>query len=278
MLIRLLFALLVLPSPALATVDWTEGFEYAGADNAAKKLAMDAVWSTSCPGTSTIMWPSTTRAHSGTQSLQKHYFGHQPNNASCFMDRYLSAVSKTLWVRYWLYMENFTVDYIGTKLAATYSNGQDPSVNGWGTPWFEMMWGTPNLGMNVRPILLYCGQYQPTGACSTASIDSENVYGGIVPQNQWVCIEAQLIQADPGVDNGVMRQWINGTQTLNKTTQRMGRTQDTTLTWQFIREYVQDGDGEMFVDDWAVSRDARIGCGSTPPTAGDTRHPPLQLR
>lgn len=245
----LLVLWLVSAQTAHAVVDWEDSFEYAN------QAALEAVWASSCVGNGSILFPSTDRAHSGSKSLKKIYRGHQagpegpatPGYQSCWIDRDLSSVSRTVWVRYWMYMDNFTVNQIGTKTSAIYSNGIDPVSNGWGSPWFEMMHGTPNLGMNVRPIML-------------ATIDSENVYGGMVPQNQWACIEAQLIEADPGVDNGVMRQWINGTPTLNKTTQRMGRTQDTTLAWQFIREYVQDGMGTIYIDDWAVSRDTRIGC------------------
>lgn len=50
--------------PSHATVDWDEGFEYAGATVNDMNNAMDTVWGSSCAGNSVIMAP-TTQALSG---------------------------------------------------------------------------------------------------------------------------------------------------------------------------------------------------------------------
>ena len=247
MLLRLLLILLLLPSLAHAAVDWDEGFEYAN------QTALESVWSTSCPGNGTIIFPSTTRAHSGSKSLKEHFGGHDV--WSCFIDRNLSGSSDTLYSRFWMYMDNFTVDPTSTKSTLSGEACCYPSF------WWVMKFGSTNLGVDVQGVILDNG-----------AIDTQVVNGGAVPQNQWVCVETRLTMSTPGVDDGIVEQWINGTQTISKTNQRMrGATlnqgNSPTATFRFVRLYTQNGIGDIYYDDYAVSRNARIGCGSgtTPP-------------
>ena len=244
-----------LPISSHATVDWNEGFEYAN------DTAFGAVWDHSCLGNPGI---STARAFSGSRSVRLVYRGVadlNPGAGGCFMERYLSAKSDTLYTRFYMYMENFTVDATGTKVTLQGQSSFYPSA------WWIMNWGAPNLGVHIQGIIEANG-----------SLNTQLVTGGNIPQNQWACVELRLTMSAPGVDNGIIQQWINGVQTINKTNQRMraatlNQQNSPTAQFQFVRLYTQHGVGTIYYDDYAVSRDARIGCSGSPPPTGDTTPP-----
>ena len=246
MRVLMLLVVLLWASPVLATVDWEEGFEYT--DN----TAMSIVWPASCLGNPGV---STTRPHSGSKSLKEIFRGEagvDPGAGGCFMDR-AHPSSETLYTRFYMYMENFTVNSVGTKVVAMGPNGLYPSF------WWVLPFGSASLSVTVQGIILDNG-----------SQDSVNVFGGAIPQNQWVCLETRLTMSAPGVDNGIIQEWINGTQTINKTNQRMraatlNQLNSPTAQFQSIRLYTQHGLGTIYYDDFAVSRDARIGCTGPPP-------------
>lgn len=238
--------------PVHATVDWDESFEYAN------DTAFGIVWDHSCLGNPGI---STTRAHSGTKSVRLRYTGTagvDPGAGGCFMDR-PHAASDTLYMRMWMYLDNFQVNAVGTKVQAQGPIGKYPSV------WWDMEFGAPNLSVVVQGVILNNGAQ-----------DSQVISGGPIPQNQWACIETRLTMSSPGVDNGIVQAWINGTQVINKTTQRMRAATINQLNYptaQFasIRIYTQHGVGDIYYDEIAVSRDARIGCTASP--SGDRQAP-----
>lgn len=257
----LLFSLVVtailslVPISSHATVDWTEGFEYAS------QTAMEAFWVTSCPGNTNIISPSTTRFRSGSRSLKETFTGQtgDAGHATCFISRNMNASSETMYARWYVYMDNFTVNATGTKSTRHEKSGVYPGV------WWVMKFGSTILSADIEGII------RDDGAQGTQS-----VFGGSIPQNTWVCVETQLTMSDPGVDNGIVRQWINGVQTINKTNQRMRAATLTlqnspTATFRGAKLYTQLGRGVIYYDDYAVSRDARIGCTGTP--TGDTTPP-----
>jgi hypothetical protein len=243
------------PISAHATVDWTEGFEYAS------DTAFSAVWDSSCLGNPGI---STDRAFSGSKSVKLVYqgiAGVDPGAGGCFVDRYLPAMSDTLYTRFYMYMDNFTVNSVGTKVTLQGQNGAYPGF------WWEFPNGASSMGVYVQGIILDNGVQ-----------DTVIVYGGTIPQNQWVCVELRLTMSTPGVDNGIMQQWINGTQTMNVTNQRMraatlNQLNSPSAQFQFVRLYTQHGWGTIYYDDYAVSRDARIGCSGSPAPTGNTTPP-----
>ena len=250
----------LLPISSHATVDWDESFEYAN------DTAFGIVWDHSCLGNPGI---STTRAHSGTKSVRLHYTGTagvDPGAGGCFMDR-PHAASDTLYMRMWMYLDNFQVNFVGTKVQAQGPIGKYPSV------WWDMESGNTVLSVVVQGIILDNG-----------SQDSQVVFGGgAIPQNQWACIETRLTMSSPGVDNGIVQAWINGTQVINKTTQRMraatiNQLNYPTAQFESIRIYTQHGVGDIYYDEIAVSRNARIGCTGSP--TGDIQAPlaPSNLR
>ena len=243
------------PISSHATVDWNDSFEYAN------DASLGAVWEASCLGNPGV---STDRAFSGSKSLKETFRGAagvDPGAGGCFMDRYLPALSDTIYNRFYMYMQNFTVNSTGTKITSQGPNGLYPSF------WWAMPFGNPTLAVGVQGIILNNGVQ-----------DTETVYGGSIPQNQWVCIEIRLTMSSPGVDNGIIQAWINGTQVMNKTTQRMraatlNQKNSPTAKFQVVSLYTQHGVGTIYYDDYAVSRDARIGCSGSPPPASDTTPP-----
>ena len=245
----------LVPVSSHATVDWNEGFEYAN------DTSFGAVWSHSCLGNPGI---STLRPFSGSKSLRLVFngvAGVDPGAGGCFVDRYLPARSDTLYTRFYMYMENFTVNQTQTKITNSGQEGLYPSF------WWSMNFGSPNLGVNVQGIILDNGVQETV-----------NLYGGGIPQNQWACIETRITMSAPGVDNGIVQAWINGAQTLNKTNQRMraatlNQHNSPTTQFQLVRLYTQSGRGVIYYDNYAVSRDARIGCSGSPPPTSDTTPP-----
>ena len=244
----------LLPISSHATVDWNEGFEYAN------DAALDVVWSVSCLGNPGV---SSSRAFRGVKSLRLVYNGKvgiDPGAGGCYIDRNLAGPGQTLYTRYYMYMENFTVDSTATKVTLQGEACCFPSF------WWEMQWGAPNLSVAVQ------GVEVAPGVRGTV-----NINGSAIPQNQWVCIETRLTMSTPGVDNGIIQTWINGVPGINKTNQRMRSTNpainSATAMFRFVRLYTQNGRGVIYYDDYAVSRDARIGCGSSTPSSDTT--PPI---
>ena len=250
-------ALSVLAMSSHASVDWDEGFEYA--DNAAFISRYDSrCTATSMVGTMEI---SSARVHAGAKSIRMIY-PPPDSEGGCNFNRNLTAPSNTIYSRFWIFLDNFTPHPVGTKITSQGPYGLYPSV------WWNIM---SNNAWNavVQGIILDNG-----------TRDSVNIYGGTIPANTWACIETQLTMSDPGVDNGIVRAWLNGAATpmMNKTNQRMRAAtlnQSNSPSAQFVVTsfYRQHGVGTIYYDDYAVSRDARIGCGSTPPPPTDTQAP-----
>ena len=243
-------ALSLVPISSHATVDWNDGFEYAN------DASLGAVWSYSCLGNPGI---STARSFSGSKSLRLVYNGHvgvDPGAGGCYIDRNLNAPSDTIYIRIYTYMENFTVDSVGTKMVQVGQAGSYPNF------WWQMFYGTPNFNMAVTSLV-------PT---------SFNIGGGSIPQNQWVCLEARITMNTPGVANGIIQSWVNGAQQINRTNVLLRNAvlnaqNGPNSRLQFVQLYTQHGRGVIYYDDFAVSRDARIGCSGSPPPAGDTTPP-----
>ena len=253
--LSIIVGLLLFTIPSHAAVDWDEGFEYANND------AMDAVWSSSCPGNGVILFPSTDRAHTGSKSLKEIFRGHQaiagqsatPGYQSCYKDRNLSApTTGTLYSRFWFYLQSdFQLDATVTKMTLHPAYASDSYTS----MWWAMLWGSPTLSVGVQK----------------SNGNTENIYGGNIPHDQWVCIETRLTYATPGVSNGVVQAWINGTQVINSSTVQMDQAGQQSV-FRAVRLYTQDGMGTIYYDDYAVSRDTRIGCNGSP-TPSDTTPP-----
>ena len=254
----------LLPISSHATVDWNEEFEYVN------DTAFGAVWEHSCLGNPSI---STALPHNGSKSVREVFrgtVGITPGAGGCYMDRLLPTRSETQYTRFWIYFQNMQLNDVGTKITLQGDPSFYPSF------WWIMnagdapVAGQPGfLDVHVQGIVLDSG-----------ALDTRITHGGVaIPQNQWVCVELRTTMSSPGVDNGIIQQWINGNLSINATNVRMrGATlnQQNSPTAQMLlsRLYVQHGWGTIYFDDYAVSRDARIGCGSSSSVPrGDTTPP-----
>ena len=169
------------------------------------------------------------------------------------MNRYLNALSDTIYMRIYTYMENFTPDSTGTKMVQAGQSGSYPNF------WWEMHFGVPNFDMSVTSTV-------PT---------SFNIGGGPIPQNQWVCLEGRITMNTPGVANGIIQSWVNGTQQINRTNLLLrnavlNQKNGPNSRLQFVQLYTQHGRGIIYYDNFAVSRDARIGCSGSAPASDAT--------
>ena len=197
------------------------------------------------------------RSHSGSKSIKLVYrgvAGVDPGAGGCSLIRSLAAPSDTVYYRMWIFLDNFIPNSTGTKMFSGHMNSTYPNF------WWEMI-GSPNLSMVV------------SGA---ADPSLGNIFGGPMPQGQWFCMEGRITENTPGVANGVVQSWINGTLQINRTNLLLRNATLSNFNGPNSRIaltniYVQHGWGTIYYDDYAVSRDARIGCGSVP--TGDTTPP-----
>lgn len=260
-LIRLLFALvLLLPAVSQGAVDWDESFEYAS------NAAMDAVWETSCPGNADIIRPTTTRPRTGSYSLELTFRGVQgvtPGFQSCFKNRNLSApTTGTLYSRFWMYIpSSFQVAGSATLAGSGTKITLHPTYNydAYTSMWWVMMWGGARLDVGV----------QKSWSPPILNDSTETIYGPTIPRDRWVCLETQLTYATPGQQNGIVRNWVDGVAGTNRANVWMDQAGQQSV-FRSVRLYTQNGLGTFFIDDYAVSRDARIGCSGAPPPSDTT--------
>ena len=250
----------LLPLSSHATVDWNDGFEYTST------TTLKAVWSSSCTATqhTGIMEPSTARAYSGSRSLKLTYIGDNPVQ-TCFMDRFYPASTETMYTRIYMFLDNFRPSNINTKL---YNHSNTENIGRYPVFWWSLV-GTSNTHrMGVE------------GSAVT------NLPAGTFPSGRWVCMETRVTLNTPGVANGIIQSWIDGVPRLNSTNLLLRNATEVVINgtppnvntngpsnrMRYTRIYRQSGLGVIYFDDYAVSRNARIGCsGSTP--AGDTTAP-----
>jgi hypothetical protein len=234
----------LLPLSSHATVDWNDGFEYTS------NTALKSVWFSSCTATqhTGIMETSTARVHSGSRSLKLTYIGQNPPQ-TCFMDRYY-PVTGTIYSRLYVFLDGFRAVDAGSKMFF-YGENKYPNF------WTYFFGSTNTFTMNLQGAVL-------TGP-------SANLKSGTIPTGRWVCIEQRITMNTPGVANGIYQSWVDGVQRHNHTNLLMQNASANTKM-KFTRLYRQHGFGAIYLDDYAVSRNARIGCsGSTP--SSDTTAP-----
>ena len=102
--------------------------------------------------------------------------------------------------------------------------------------------------------------------CPNGKTDSECVYEqnvGSVPiePSATYCIETELDRGSPGVANGVIRMWVNGTLVIQYTNAPIAKSDEGSTNWNQVTYYTQGGYGIRHIDDLVVG-DTRIGCGA----------------
>jgi len=222
----------VAPSWSNATVFWEDGFE---PGNTGYAIVGGMSYSTS-------------PVYSGTYSLKEHFLGGSVQSGG-YSDRYFPYATEDLWSRFYLYLNNFTVNETQTKLMLQGSECCYPSF------WWGMIFGQAVLSVQVQGI--------------KGGSETMNLSGPSIPQNRWACVETHIKMNSPGVPNGVVEAWIDGGQGLARYDLLMrdasaSGKNSPTANFTFNRLYVQHGTGDLYLDNLAFG-DQRIGCSGLPP-------------
>lgn len=222
----------LLPISSHAAVFWDDGFE-AGTSRYTIVGGMSY---------------DTGRVRSGARSLRQNFLGNHIQGGT-FTDRTFNKTEE-LWSRFYFYFpSSFQVDAQSqTKMMLQGEDCCYPSY------WWGMLFGSPKLTVAVQGVIL------PNG-----SLDTVNLYGSVIPRDQWVCIETHIKNNTPGVANGVVQAWINGNIAMNHNNIQMrhavfNQKNSPTAGFTLNRLYVQyGGPGNLNYDDIAVGN-TRIGC------------------
>ncbi len=191
------------------------------------------------------------------------YRGNVPNGD--FVDRTYPASSE-VWIRLNLRVDSFTPDPIVSKIfyIAEQTNRYPNFV-------LEYLFGDRRLAFAGQVVAEDCG----TGGYDTCNY-YPNTANVTTNNGQTYCVEIHVKYNDPGVANGILEMWVDGTQTHSYT----GRTfrgpstsnpgnNSSQAVMTMIREYVQDGTGTIWQDNLAVGN-TRFGCSGSVPKSDTT--------
>lgn len=267
----LVAALVLWAMPVYAFTDWDEGFEYTS--NITMQVP-NGPWISQCDPTNVgTSDPVTTNPHSGSRALRLTY-PPPTSKGGCKKERSFLATT-ILYQRWWMYVSPgwLGIPDIGTKIIAVSSTASYPSV------WWSF--GTYNSATNP---LVFGAALQGISTVSGTVQEFLGVNGGTIPRGAYTCVETEQRYNTPGMPNGVVRAWINGSQVLSRTDIVWRGTVETpicpgcgtnspTAQMSSMQFYRQEGNGFIDYDDYAISRNERIGCGSSPPPPPDTTPP-----
>jgi hypothetical protein len=164
-----------------------------------------------------------------------------------FTDRGFTGTTNK-WTRFYFRMSpGFQVHPVSTKWIRSDTNGIQST-------WWMMWWGSYNWGNTI--------QHVPPG-------ESYNTYSSIalVP-GQWYCIEMHEQLNTPGVANGIIESWVDGSQVMGLYNVAHRAAGDNSLLTN-NRLYRQGGYGSIWLDKLAVG-DQRIGCSGSIPKSDTT--------
>jgi len=260
------------PIPSQATVFFADGFEYASQE------AFEAVWASSCPGSSLLMGPSTAYAANGIRSLRSVQNG---GANSCFVDRSYTQ-TQTVFYRWNLRLApEYDLETVCVPTGSCAGGNGSKQMYakalgaGYGVFW-HLEPNTHLIRLNVThggySVICSSGPGMPVGP----QPNEECLYRPnmasvpIVPGNTY-CVEAELVRGTPGVADGVARIWINGTLTMEYTNVAFARSTEGSSGFNTVTHYSQAGYGTRYIDDLVIGN-TRIGCGATP-SSGDTVAP-----
>lgn len=239
--------------PVHATVYFDDSFE------GASPISSGWGYSQGACGGSPCQWlnSSTEMPHAGSKSLRAEYpAGALLNEAGTWNQSISRGFPATtdLYIRYWYRTAGFSygpttgtkhIYYKGTQAGPTFV-----SIN-----WF----GSRSLGF-------------------AAQTPNANIYPNGAPfaDNVWYCVEEHVKLNDPGVANGAVEVWVNGTQTIGSYG-RLFKSSTNTQVFTYIQIYKQTGSGLMYYDQFAAGN-TRIGCsGSVPASDTTLPAPPVGL-
>lgn len=273
----LVMLFLCVPAISGATIFFMDGFEYNS------QGAFEAVWSTSCPGRSSVMGPSSQFFVSPSHSLRSVQNGGDP---SCYVDRSFPSTNHVFY-RWYL---NLAPGYDLETLCS--SSGACPGGNGSKLLYVKALGAADNSYFFLEPNTHYIRLSVSHGGYSVMCPSGPSMPQGPQPNEECLfepnkaniaivpgktyCIETELVRSSPGLANGIGRIWIDGTLTLEYTNIAMTRSDQGNTAFNDITYYAQGGYGTRYIDDFAVG-DSRIGCsgnstagGETPPSAPTT--------
>ena len=247
--------------PVYATIDWDDSFEYT---SNLTMVVPTGPYDSSCPNTHVgVSDPVTGNPHSGLRSLHLTY-PPPDSEGGCSKNRGHTATD-VLYQRWWMYVSPgwLGIPDIATKIISNGPSSLYPSI-----------WWTMTAFGSASAPLTFGGT--PQGIYVSPDVyTTVNVYGGTIPRGVYTCVETEMRFNTPGIPNGVLRAWINNTQVINQTNVNwrgpvlapvcLGCGNNSpTAQMQTMAFYRQHGNGFIDYDDYAISRDARIGCSGTP--------------
>lgn len=214
---------------------------------------------------------STDVAHSGSKSLKGTYsasYGPPTPQSNVVINTV--GISRSfppttdLYNRYWYRTSGFTYGAVGTK--HIYWKGNPGLPNFFSANW----WGGGELGFAAQ-VLADCGY-------TTCNL-YPNMARKPFANNVWYCVEEHVKLNTPGLADGMLEVWIDGTQTLGYYKRTFRGTavngpngNSSTMAFNNLVIYKQIGDGLMYYDQFAAGN-TRIGCGgsvqadTTPPAS-----------
>jgi hypothetical protein len=201
---------------------------------------------------------------SGSASLKMNYPGTPEFYQLCggFEDRTFTP-SDDIWLRFHIHLSsNWETSHVMTKLPRIdqTSHPTAPIKN-----WLAMFNGSLSVTLTAE-------NYPATGHANNFPA---NAGDGVLPRNQWVCLEAHFVNNSPDQSNGIYQLYKNGMLVANHTAMVWRREENggNSNHWQNIRLYRQNGGGSINYDRLAVGN-TRIGCLGSSPTSDTT--PPVR--
>ena len=235
----LLASIIVIPwaTPAGATIFWDDEMESGTGspyDNMVSGgvASYDASIKFSGAGSTKVLYPSNCLP--------------QPPACGGFFDRPFTPVS-TRWTRFYIRLSpDFQISEVQTKVMRSDTNGPESS-------WWGFLWGTPNWTVQVQ----------------VPNVGTRNIHSSAtLNRGQWYCVEMRETLNTPGVSNGIIESWLDGTLILSVSDVLHRISGDNSLLYN-NRMYRQVGSGNIWYDRIAVG-DQRIGCLGSVSNGDDT--------
>jgi hypothetical protein len=260
----LLLCVLLWTLPAQAAVFWEETFENHLTPN------WDVGGCGSYPQDGCNPAISTDVAFAGTHSLKGTYYNScsqtTPGQYGCGAG-YERPFPPTadVWFRFYYYTIGFTYNPVVTKhfyiVASPDSNGQFQHPVGTAHINGDRRFSMASQGEGTTPMISPCDTAHPAPQTCNYLPNRTSVS---LNDNQWYCIEVHTkMNSADRVADGVMEVWVNGVQTHSYTGHQWTGYPNPypyVSTFGSVNIYVQDGNGLMYYDNFAVGN-TRIGCG-----------------
>lgn len=273
--VLLLVVLMLCPSLSHAAY-WDETFE----NHLYPNWISDSTACISSINVDSLCYPkiSNTKAHAGTYSLYTNFgstWSAPGVQAGTYNDRY-HTLTNDVWERMWFYQTGFAVTG-GRYSKIWYQKATDMPAGG--PPSTQILFGfydsdTLNLVavQQLGSSLIQCSNYGATGGFDADCAYHYNVGSKAVTNDAWHCIETHTrMNSVPGTGDGVLEVWVDNVKVMEYFQVMYKPAPTANVQWERDTVFAQYGQGQRWIDDWAVSA-TRIGCpggtaDTTPPSA-----------